>query len=352
MPVSKRKGSPYYQYNFKLNGFHFRGSCKTKDIELAKAFEAKERTKVYHELQLGKKPSITIEEACDEYYKNHLAFIKNPKTNLPILGFFKDFFKSNTLLERVDSRMVVNAIHHLGKEKNLAPISILRYFDIFKAMVNRMETQGYQIPRLNWTQLLKSVRERAPDARIRYLSKNELERLINNATDYLKPVIIFAIHTGLRKANIVNLKWNNVDFDRKTIHVRVKSKKIDGKLHTISMTNYIYKMLDAMHETRQSDYVFTRDGVNSLGNFRKAWIATLERAKIEDFRFHDLRHTHASFIVMDSGRLDIVQKSLGHSNINTTLRYAHLSQESIRDTLNNTFMSQLEHIKDGGNNDN
>lgn len=345
MPVYKREGSPFYQYDITVNGRRFRGSTGTDNKDLAKAYATKLGDQIYREGNLNEKPRISVSQACGEYWENHIRFLPSAKSAIPTMRRFIEAFGKSTYLDEVSARMIVNFVTRTRQV--VKDESVNRYLDDLIALNNRMETLGYQ----HCSVKISKHKLPQPEGRTRYLTVEEYEALLEAAPEYLRRVIIFAVHTGVRKDNIITLKWSQVDLDGLVISFRVKSKKRGGKVHTTDITNDIYDILHMVKEKaieaetwKSSSYVFTRDGVKPLGDFKKAWHTALRKAGIGDFRFHDLRHTHASAIVK-AGYFQVAQRSLGHSDIKTTTRYSHLDRRGMRDTLNSVFSTQIRHNK-------
>ena len=142
--------------------------------------------------------------------------------------------------------------------------------------------------------------------------------------------------------NAARLTWSQVDFDNREILFRTKSKRPGGEVHTLPITQAMLVLL-AEQRGGHPIYVFTyvckrsrgqrRKGERypfSKNGWRKDWWRALEAAGIEDFRFHDLRHTAATRVLRDSNNLKVVQRMLGHSDIASTARYAHATTEDVR----------------------
>ena len=146
---------------------------------------------------------------------------------------------------------------------------------------------------------------------------------------------MFAVHTGMRQGEILNLQWQDVDFARSTLVV-MKSK--NGMRRTLPLNSVVYELLAAKQAKTGATEgrVFT----TPLGNELKVRFLVREfckardRARIPDFRFHDLRHTFATRLVQRGVDLYKVQRLLGHKTQHMTQRYAHHSPESLRDGVN------------------
>ncbi|WP_397450846.1 tyrosine-type recombinase/integrase [Pseudomonas sp. NA-150] len=144
-------------------------------------------------------------------------------------------------------------------------------------------------------------------------------------TDHLEPLVLLSINTGVRRGEAFNLTWPDVDLKNKLITVEGDTSK-SGQTRHIPLNREALDTLTKWKE--QGDgvgFVFPgRDG-NRLDNVKKSWAGALQLAKVDRFRWHDLRHTFASKLVMAGVPLNTVRDLLGHSDIKMTLRYAHLA---------------------------
>lgn len=146
--------------------------------------------------------------------------------------------------------------------------------------------------------------------------------------DYLKPMVLISINTGLRRGELFNLHWNDVDLNQKILTVdgdRTKS----GKTRYIPLNREAHEVFTAWKE--QSEYgnkmVFQSKDGDKFTEVKSSWGKLLRDAKIYSFRWHDMRHHFASRLVMAGVDLNTVRELLGHSDLKMTLRYAHLSPE-------------------------
>ena len=178
------------------------------------------------------------------------------------------------------------------------------------------------------TNPMKEIRLfRESPARIRYLTKPEITKLLSTSSDFLKPILITALHTGMRMGEILRLKWEDIDFERGIIEV---TETKSGEPRKIPMNNLLTETLRSIKLPCVSPYVFCRTDGRPRKSIRTAFENALKRAGIENFRFHDLRHTFASHLVMAGADLPTVKELLGHKTIEMTMRYAHLSPDHKR----------------------
>lgn len=165
-----------------------------------------------------------------------------------------------------------------------------------------------------------------PQGRVRYLAEDEIRRLLAACKDHMYSIVLTALHTGMRRGEILSLTWEQVDLRRGEVHV-VQSKNGEGRV--IPMTAALKEELGRLHADRCCNHVFTTmlKPRRPMKDIRSAWEGTLKRAGITEFRFHDLRHTAASYLVMSGVDLRTVQEILGHKTFAMTQRYSHLSPQ-------------------------
>lgn len=161
------------------------------------------------------------------------------------------------------------------------------------------------------------------NARLRYLEKEEIAKLLSNCPHVLKAVVTVAINTGMRKSEIQNLKWRDINFKRG--YITLKETK-NGSTRIIPMNQAVKECLFSLEEKPNSPYIFCGKNGGPF-NFRKAFETALKKTGIKDFKFHDLRHTFASHLVMSGTDLNTVRELLGHKDLSMTLRYSHLSPD-------------------------
>ncbi len=171
-------------------------------------------------------------------------------------------------------------------------------------------------------------------ARVRFLNEeNELPKLLNacrkHPTLYL--AVVLSLTTGARQEEIMSLRWGQIDFKRKVITLHTTK---NGEKRALPLVGEAFSLLEERSKVRNlsDDRLFPPSKLAKKSNYidlRKPWENALKDADIEDFRWHDLRHTSASYLVMNGVSLVEVAKILGHKTLTMVLRYAHLSPQHI-----------------------
>ena len=161
-------------------------------------------------------------------------------------------------------------------------------------------------------------KQREAPHRLRYLAQEEIEALLGFAHPRLYPVLVCALLTGMRRGEILGLAWENISLDRDILYV-LKSKS--GKPREIPIAGKLRDVLAGLGPKPRGP-VFDLPVIMLRRHFDKA----LKKSGIFDFRFHDLRHTFASYFIMRTNNLPALQNLLGHSTPLMTQRYAHLSR--------------------------
>jgi len=210
--------------------------------------------------------------------------------------------------------------------KPASPGTQTRYLALLK--------HALSVARREWEWITENPAERVrspkePRGRVRFLSDDERVRLLEacrarrNPTLY--PLVVLAVSTGARQGELLQLRWRDVDLQRglATVH-----HTKNGERRSLSLQGLALQVLRDTAPFRRlgSEYVFC--GRRGKVDFpRRAWLAALAEAKVEDFRFHDLRHTCASYLAMSGATLAEIAEVLGHKTLAMVKRYAHLTEQ-------------------------
>ena len=176
--------------------------------------------------------------------------------------------------------------------------------------------------------------------RTRFLSEAERTRLFKacraSKWDKLYLIVLLAITTGARKGELTKLRWNDIDFDRRTAYVATTK---NGQPKVLPLTDSVISELQ-LFDTKDSSLIFaSRIKYDVPYCFTKPWKKALEDAEIKDFRFHDLRHSCASYLAQSGASLLEIADVLGHKQISVTKRYAHLCIEHKSSLINRVMGS-------------
>ncbi|MFN3613573.1 MAG: tyrosine-type recombinase/integrase [Rubrimonas sp.] len=176
-------------------------------------------------------------------------------------------------------------------------------------------------------------RPREAQARVRFLSDGERERLLEACREsenrYLYTVVVVALSTGARYSEIMNLRWRDIDLKRGVARLEQTKNKERRALPLTHHALTLLQELDAEVLPDDTAYVFARADGKAPMELRKHWYRAMENAGIDDFRFHDLRHSAASYLAMNGATLAEIAEVLGHKTLQMVKRYAHLSDQHV-----------------------
>ena len=187
---------------------------------------------------------------------------------------------------------------------------------------------------------LKKLSE--PSGRKRFLSDGERQRLLEECkklgVQQLYIIVVLALSTGARKNELRWLRWSDLDL---TVGVLIFHDTKNGLTRSVPILNKGIELLRdwSKHKQNENDLVFPGKNPESPLIFEKSWKKVLKNSGIEDFRFHDLRHSAASYLIMNGVHLRTVAEILGHKTLNMVQRYSHLSPEHLRADISKTLQN-------------
>lgn len=310
MSLYKREGSPKWQYDFAVGGQRFRGSTGETGKREATRVENELRQAI--EAGVTKGTNWTVFQLFSAYWADHAQHRPSSATILGQLGALQRHFGKSRRLSTITNASLLEYRLRRVRE-DLQPHSVNREITILRAaMRHAEELHGVTIPKLKWEKL----KTPEPPPRQRYLTFEEWGALIDKAHAAIKPILICAVTTGLRKANILTMDWSQVRLEARRIAMTVKG----GKNHEVRITPYLAAALSAMPNRRGR--------VFDARNFEKRWRQAVKDAGLSDLRFHDLRHTFASWARQSGADIADVKEALGHSDVSMTMRYAHIKPDA------------------------
>lgn len=303
--------------------------CRTRPEALEFAHDLEHELSLIHRGKLPDNKIVTIKEMFESYlnYSRANKCPKSYKEDESKVKFFKEFFKckdKDSISEITPSKIEGLKIY-LVEDKKLSKATFNRYYSaLSKAFNNIIDDKE-----LNVRNPCKSVKKYIEDNEIdRYLTKEEEEKLMQELPDYLKPIVICALTTGLRKSNILNLRWEAINFEYNFIQVLKQHNKGHKKIQ-LPLSEKFKSELEKIG-IKESGYVFVSHRTHlQYKKINNGFQAALNRARVKKMRFHDLRHTVGTRLVANGSDLRTVKEYLAHSNIRTTERYMHHTPENM-----------------------
>lgn len=311
MPVYRREGTPFWWYSFTVNGRRFRGSTGRTAKREAEEFERDQR----HRVSKGQAGSDwTLITVLNAYWNEHARFKRTSPTIHTHLAELQTGIGETMRTSRLTAGDLMDyRARRRGTGVQLH--SINREFAYLRAAYQHCHAaHGQPLPAIDW----KKLKAAEPPGRTRFLSRDEYRALLEAAHVDLRPIILCAVTTGLREGDILRLEWRQVKLEERLIQIaRIKG----NKAHSVRIGSALLAELARTPPEKRRGKVFDTSG------FRYRWYAAVKLAKLTDLRFHDLRHTFASWARQAGADIADIKEALGHTSINMTMRYAHIKPD-------------------------
>ncbi|EGW7417349.1 site-specific integrase [Salmonella enterica] len=349
-----RRGEIWYASYSLPGGRRIKESLGTSDKRLATELHDKRKAELWRVDRLGDFPDVTFDDACMRWLEEK-AEKKSLKDDRSRMAFWLAHFEG-VRLKDVTEQKIYSAVNKMSNRKQLeiwkikaavaqkngepAPVysakpvttsTKAKHLALMKAILRAAER--------DWKWLEKAPVIKIPSVRnkrVRWLEKEEAKRLIDECPEPLKSVVKFALATGLRKSNIMNLEWQQIDMQRRVAWVNPEDSKSNRAIG-VALNDTACKVLrDQIGKHHKWVFVHTTaakraDGTSTPAvrkmriDSKTSWLSACRRAGIEDFRFHDLRHTWASWLIQSGVPLSVLQEMGGWESIEMVRRYAHLA---------------------------
>lgn len=343
MSLYKPKNSPYFHFDFVWKGRRFHGTTGAKTKRAAERVEEAERSKARN--GGATRPPITLDEACG-LYEDKVGDLPSWSDSERTITILITELGAGALLSEISQRDLLSLV---AKRRNgRVNASVNREIEVWRAIWRWASKARYDVGEMpDWGALMLKVVSKAP----RELSATEETALFGEIRSDLFDFCEFALKTGWRKSEVLGLRWSDVDLGARTAGTRIKGGDVVRRPLTQDMLTII------ANQPKVGPFVFTYVAARTKPGFkdklgrpqparqkgarypmtetviRKPWAAALAAAKVENFRFHDLRHTRGTRILRATGNLKAAQGALAHKSIKTTLRYAHATDDDVRRAL-------------------
>lgn len=343
------KSEPYYWFDFQISGRRFHGSTRSKARKEAERVEAAEKEKAKALIKASAKVagSLQIDHVAERYWNQIGQYHAGADTTSRDLARLVTYFGKAKLLTDIADTDVAKLVAWRrgqkvrGSKQLITPATVNRSTTVvLKTLFTFAKREGV---RFEHEPKWKNHFLKEPVERVRELQDHELDLISAATRDDYQPFFEFVRASGWRQASVVTLKWSEVNFGTKLITKLGKGDrrivlKITPSIHAIlwplrghhpeSVFTYISERTrKGEHRVRGQRYPMTLPGVKTR------WRRMRAAAGVIDFRFHDYRHDFGSKLLRQTGNLKLVQKALGHADLKTTSKYAHVLDTEVADAV-------------------
>lgn len=298
------------------SGERVRCSAATEDKTQAQEFHDKLKAESWRVVKLGDKPKRTWDEAAYKW----LMETQDKKTHhddVAKINWLQQFFRGKYLDEL--TRDVIAGIGEL-KRKETSPATANRLLALICSILRRAALDWEWIDKPPVIKLYREAKRR-----VRYLSATQASILIQELPQHLADMVTFSLATGLRRSNVTKLEWSQVDMQRNVAWIHGDQAKAGKPIHVTLNATAIAVLTRQIGKHPRSVFSYKGKPITQVNT--KAWYKALKRADIEDFRWHDLRHTWASWLTQNGVPLNVIQEMGAWESAEMVRRYAHLAPE-------------------------
>jgi len=330
----RKRGKGWQIDYFDPHGKRIRLSFKKKKNAVAELGKRQSLMAEKRYLDVKKEYKTMLKELLAKYEENFQDQASYKTAKRFFIDSIKEYFGTETLLSNINYVDLETYRNHLKTKLTQwgairKPATINREMACLRHIMSKA---------VEWDKIEqdpfkkgKSLHLKENNKRLRFLSEDEIKSLLDACPDYLRNIVECAINTGMRKGEILSLKWDQV---RNGFIYLDKTKTNESR--QIPVNDALDAVFRQIRKDQQltSKHVFTYKGKRITDSVKTSFNAAMKRAGIMGFRFHDLRHTFASQLLLHGGDLKDVQELLGHKSMTMTLRYAHLTQEHKKKAVN------------------
>lgn len=316
----KRENGVWYIKLTGPDGKPIRHSARTTDKAAAQEYHDRLKTKVWEVKRVGVKPTRTWDEAALRWLEER-ANKRSYRDDVQRIRWFTEHFRGKPLGE-ITRDLVHNTItsHLEGRSDRTKDL----YVALLRAIMRRAQREW------EWIDTVPAYRTYdASRIRVRFLTPEQVRAVLAALPEHQREVVIFALNTGLRQGNVLGLQWSEVDLDRRQVFLgggRTKNAEaLSVRLNEVAMG--VLRRQRGKHGTS----VFTYKGAPLRAANTRAWRKALRTAGVEDFRWHDLRHTWASWLRQAKVPTWALQEMAGWKSEAMARRYAHVTADHLAD---------------------
>ena len=321
MSLYQRNDSPHWWVKISHSGRTIQRSTGTENKCQAQEYHDKLKASLWEQERLGIRPSHTWNEAVVRY----VAEISHKTTQVTDRFHLRwlDRFLNAIRLEAID-REVLEAITAARLAEGVAHATANRTLEVVRQILRKAAFEWDWMDKVPKFRMLLE-----PKRRVRFLNREEAERLLAELPEHLAAMARFSLKTGLRRANVTGLLWSQLDLDKRSAWIHADQAKGRKPIAVPLSAGAVMVLRQQVGTHPTHVFSFRAKPVQQVNT--KAWQAALKRAGIADFRWHDLRHTWASWHAQAGTPLHVLQELGGWESAEMVRKYAHLSTEHLAD---------------------
>ncbi|WP_238843426.1 tyrosine-type recombinase/integrase [Thiomicrorhabdus xiamenensis] len=321
MSLYKQRNSKYWWCKFTApDGTVIRQSTRTENKALAAEFEATLNYNLYRQALFGERAEMSWREAVVKFITE--SETKSPKDNISLFRLLDPYF-GHLKLHEINGKHIEQLIDTRQKQ-GVKNSTINKSLEKIRALFNLANKKWRVKCDPPYIKLLST-----PRMRVRWITHNEASNLLKHLQEHTRVMAHFTLETGLREFNVTHLRWDQVDLAKGVVYIEGDDVLKDGKPYLVVLTDSAKEIIRSQigkHHT----FVFTYRGKPVKKAGTDSWRNGLEKAGITNFRWHDLRHTWASWHVQNGTPLEVLQELGGWKDIKSVQKYAHFNVDTLR----------------------
>ena len=322
MTLYKRKDSPYYWVKFSPIKGELKAlmqSTCTANKRQAQQYDDKLQGERWEQDKLGVKPRRSWDDAAAKFLEE-TSHKRTHEWDKSMLRWFHPHLGGKDLVEI--NRALLDQVRAV-RANGMAPATANRYMALVRTILRRACIEWEWLDRVPKVGMMRDS-----GGRIRSLTRDEFVRLLSELPEHLADMALFSVATGLRQANVTQLRWRQISLERRHLWVGADQHK-NGSAHAVPLNEAAMAVL-AKRKNDHPSHVFTYAGNPVVQVNTKAWRNALSRAGVEDFRWHDLRHTFATWHREAGTPTHELQLLGGWKTQSMVERYAHVAPSGLQ----------------------
>lgn len=329
MSIYKR-GETWWLRIARPDGSYIQRSARTTIKKEAQELHDKIKAEGWRVKNLGSKPRHTWKEVVIRWLseRSHKKSLGDDKKHL----LWLNSHLNNKHIDEINKDLV-DVIKLAKLKSGVSNATVNRVLALVRAILKCAKDEWEWIDTIPAVKLLPE-----PVTRLRWLTHNEVDRLLKELPVHLGAMVRFSLATGLRESNVTGLQWSQLDMKRHCAWIHPEQAKAKKAIAVPLSSDALLVIREQLG--KNDNFVFTYKGKSVTRANNHAWRKGLIRAGIEDFRWHDLRHTWASWHVQNGTPLHILKELGGWADLTMVMRYAHLSSDHLKEFAENTKLKE------------